>query len=842
MRSSRYIIIHKHRETAGRGSRFLSFLKGFGLTLLALILIGLTGLGLAYAIFSQTLPSLDLFRLVYEAKPGPTAFYARDGETLLFTLAYEDFAPQELKLCTEDGDGCFPKKFLEADRLTREAAIVRGEARPIAEEMVRKVYADFIRESRYPDFAARVLSGQIRRAYGDEQILEWYYNTAWFGQMAFGLDAAARLYLDKPGSELNDAECVLMSAVINAPMLNPIDSKGALRDFYLNQLAALGRAGLFSNAETDELAHSNFIIFEPPQYINKMEPDIITRKALDAVIHLYGREQVERGGLKVVTSENAELQAYLNCVTSVENEAENSVCPLSSVYTDDERRAAAEALRTAPASIAVLDTETGQVLAELEARLDNENRRIYSSSLQTYPIGSAMNYFAAVTAFSGGSAPSTLLWDLEDAYDFSRDSEETETEVFHGPVQLREALNSDYLRPLSAHLQRFGSGAVQRNAALFGLSNSHMLTDSEVLSHGGSYTAEALAYALIPFATQGDQTGSDSGGAMHPVSILRIEHENGTVGDPQPETRKSLIADNLAYLVHNVFSQESSGLRLSDRPAAVKISSVSGDSSRWISGYTKDMSCAIRLADPKTISAFVVDTDQVQATSEILWRSVMEYAQREIPVSGWDIPAGISQVRICLPSGKLPTAACRETMTDVFLRGNEPYEFDEFYVEVPINRENRMLATRFTPPEDVVNEVFLSLPDNAAEWAAENGIEQVPTAYDPIRSTAQSGAVRIESPAAFQSFSRDAKIDVIVRLALTRRPESVQVSIGSGMFPTQWQEVCSGGALDNGQWKLCTLDGAKLEPGLYSLRTAFILPEQGYQAAETYFELSGDSY
>ena len=156
MRSSRYIIIHKHRETAGRGSRFLSFLKGFGLTLLALILIGLTGLGLAYAIFSQTLPSLDLFRLVYEAKPGPTAFYARDGETLLFMLAYEDFAPQELKLCTEDGDGCFPKKFLEADRLTREAAIVRGEARPIAEEMVRKVYADFIRESRYPDFAARV--------------------------------------------------------------------------------------------------------------------------------------------------------------------------------------------------------------------------------------------------------------------------------------------------------------------------------------------------------------------------------------------------------------------------------------------------------------------------------------------------------------------------------------------------------------------------------------------------------------------------------------------------------------------------------------------------------------
>ena len=835
MKSSRYIIIHKHREAAERGSRPMSVLKVFGLTLLALVLIGLTALGVAYAIFSQTLPSLDLFRLAYEAKPGPTGFYARDGQTLLFTLAYEDFDPHDFALCIEDGEGCFPQKFLEADRLTRQAAITRGEKTSMTEEMVRKVYADFVRESRHSDFAARVLSEQIRRAYGEEQIAEWYYNTAWFGQMAFGLDAAARLYLDKSGSELNDAECVLMSAIINAPMLNPIDSKGALRDFYLNQLGVLRDAGLFSDAEANELAHSNFIIFEPPRYINGMEGDIITRKALDAAVHLYGREQVERGGLKIVTSEDAGLQAYLNCVTSVENEAENSACPLSSFYSDEQKRAAAEALRTAPASIAVLDVESGQILAELEAQLDRENRRIFDTSLQSYPIGSAMSYFAAVTAFSGGSSPSTLLWDLKDAYDSPQKSDELQEEIYHGPVQLREALNNDYLRPLNAHMQRYGSGAVQRNAALFGLSNSHMLTDSEVLSLGGSYTAEALAYALIPFAALGEQTGSDSSGAMHPVSILRIEHEDGIVEEPQPEMRKSLIADNLAYLVHNVFSQESSGLRLSDRPAAVKISTVSGESSRWISGYTKELSCALRLADPKTISAFVVDTDQVQATSEILWRSVMEYAHQARPVSGWDVPEGISQVRICLPSGKLPTAACRETMTEVFLRGNEPYEYDDFYIEVPINRENRMLATRFTPPEDVVTEVFLHLPENAAEWAAENGIEQVPTAYDPIRSRASSRTVQIESPAEFQSFTQKDQIDVIVRLALSNRPESLQVSLGSGMYPTQWQEVCSGGALDNGQWRLCTLNAGTLDPGLYALRTAFILPGQGYRSAETYF-------
>lgn len=834
MRSSRYIIIHKHRAAAQSGSRSLSFLKGLGLTLLALILVTLTGLGLAYAVFTQSLPSLDLFGRLYEAKPEPTRFFARDGETLLFTLAYENFAPGDLKLCPGDGEGCFPRTFLEADRLTRLSA----SGRSVTEQMVREVYAEFLAASPDPDFAARVLSRQIRETWGEDQITEWYYNRAWFGQMAFGLDAASRLYLDKSGAELNDAECVLMSAIINAPMLNPIDSKGALRDFYLDQLAALTGAGLFSEEKADELAHSNFIIFETPRYANGAEPDIITRKALDSAILLYGREQVERGGLKVITSEDVSLQAYLNCVTSAENEAENTACPLSAEYSEEDRRAAAEALRTAPASIAVLDVNSGEILAELEAGLDGENRRSFDTALKAWPIGTAVSYFAAVTAYSGGSAPSTLLWDLKNSYDDAQDS----GEPYRGPVQLRQALTDDLLRPLSAHLQRFGSGAVQRNAALFGLSDSHLLKDSEILRQGGAFTAEALAYSLIPFATLGEQRGSGSGGAMHPISILRIEREDGTIEDPQPETRKALIADSLAYLVHDTFSQNAAGLRLSDRPAAVKISSVPGESSRWVSGYTTELSCALRLSDPRTLSAFIVDTDQVQTSAEILWRSVMERAQRDRPVSGWDIPSGVSQVRICLPSGKLPTAACRETMTDVFLQGSEPCEYDEYYVEVPIDRENRMLATRFTPPENVVNEVFLRLPENAAEWAAENGIEQVPTAYDPIRPLDRSRAIQIESPGEFQKIPRSAKFDVILRLSLSRRPRSVQITIGAGMYPVRWQEVCSGGGLSNGQWKVCTIDTAKFDPGLYVLRAAFTLPDQTYQSAETYFIINNSSF
>ena len=178
-------------------------------------------------------------------------------------------------------------------------------------------------------------------------------------------------------------------------------------------------------------------------------------------------------------------------------------------------------------------------------------------------------------------------------------------------------------------------------------------------------------------------------------------------------------------------------------------------------------------------------------------------------------------------------------MTEVFLSGNEPYEYDEYYVEVPVNRNNRMLATRFTDPEDVEKLVFLNYPAEASAWAAEAGIEPIPTEYDPIRSDEQGNGIQITSPAAFQSYavSDGEMIDVIVRLDLSEAPESFQVSVGQGMYPESWREMCRGAALENGRWLLCSLDGEDLTPGLYALRAAFISEDSQYQSAETYFEI-----
>lgn len=841
MKASRFIILRKHRDSAEQAKKPLSFLGGMGLTLLALALLAAVGIGINYALFTRSFPSLGRFQAQYTAKPEPTRFFARDGETLLFTLAYENFESRDLAICEEDGEGCFPETFTEAARITRESGLFRNNGYSVAEEMVRKVYAGEIASSRYPKLLTGILTRQVLKYFGADQLLTWYYNTAWFGQMAFGLDAAAHLYLDKAGDSLSDAECVLMSAIINTPMLNPIDSKGALRDSYLQQLSLLHQAGLFTDEEAESLSRNNFIIFEPPQYVSGSEPDLITRKALDAVLNRYGREQVERGGLKIVTTEDVALQTYLRCITSELTDEEKAlVCPLTDGMDEETVQKARETVRLTPVSAAVIDIESGELLAILEAQINRENLREYARSAEAYPIGSTMNYFAALTAFSGGDSPSTLLWDLESSYGAGSAAAADEG-PYQGPVTLRQTLTRDLLRPLTAHLGIFGSGTIQRNAELFGLTNSHAISESDILYTGSTDTAETVAFSLIPFATLGDQTGTDASGSMHPVTIISIETDSGEPEPtPQPITRKSLIARNLAYLVHHIFSQNTENVRLPDRPAAVKTGTVRGEESLWVSGYTTQISCALRVGAPRTTSPFVEDSDPVRETAEVLWRSVMEYAHRNLPASGWEIPPDVSQVRVCLPSGKLPTAACQETMTEIFLRGNEPYEYDDFYVSAQINKQNRMLATRYTPAEDIETAVFLDLPSEASEWAAANDIESMPTEYDPIRDEdRQGGAVRIESPSEFQIFRQEngESIDVIVRLLLSQPPLSLQVSIGSGLYPTQWTEVCTGTSLDNGKWMLCSIDPSTLEPGLYAMRTAFFLPNQGYRSAETYFEV-----
>jgi membrane peptidoglycan carboxypeptidase len=74
-----------------------------------------------------------------------------------------------------------------------------------------------------------ILASEISRRYTKEQILEWYLNNNFYGNLAYGVDTASKVYFGKPVRELTLGEAAMLAAIPQNPLLNPIDNWQAAR-------------------------------------------------------------------------------------------------------------------------------------------------------------------------------------------------------------------------------------------------------------------------------------------------------------------------------------------------------------------------------------------------------------------------------------------------------------------------------------------------------------------------------------------------------------------------------------------------------------------------------------
>jgi membrane peptidoglycan carboxypeptidase len=92
-----------------------------------------------------------------------------------------------------------------------------------AEERTTRSWRRKIREA--------VLAWRLTRALSKDDILALYLNETDFGNMGIGVEAAARVYFDKPVRQLNLAECALLAGLPQSPALyNPLTHPDAARE------------------------------------------------------------------------------------------------------------------------------------------------------------------------------------------------------------------------------------------------------------------------------------------------------------------------------------------------------------------------------------------------------------------------------------------------------------------------------------------------------------------------------------------------------------------------------------------------------------------------------------
>ena len=819
--------------------------------------------GLFYANLTRDLPSPMLLPALLDSPNGlllqPTRIYDQTGVHLLLSLDNGRAVDRQIIPLDSSNPTHLPEVLVNATLVTADPSfwshpgflwkdLTSDHISTLAESLVSDLLLSIEPPSLSRNLRLRILAAQVTALYGREKVLEWYLNSANYGHMAFGVEEASELYLGKPANQLNQAESALLAAVAQAPALNPLDAPDAARANQHRVIALLLAKGGITRQQADQ-AQTTSLTFQkaPPPPDNPALA--FTNLVQNEVAALVGRTRLERGGLVIRTTLDYDLQLQLTCTlrtqllrvsTSNSNgtlpggiSEEGVDCPAARLLPTislSNQATNSDLSYSLAASGLILDPQTGQILAMLG---DTTIKNGESTIIHNHATGSLLTPFIYLAGFTRGLSPGSLVWDIPSSLPPTLSDQVNPDGKFHGPVRLRTAMVNDYLAPAAQLLAQIGPDVVWNSTAAFGLPS---LEGEEIPFSGGELSIYQVAQAFGVLANQGIQAGQviqgdGRGGSLDPVAVLQVQDGNlTTLMIRNQSTVRPIISTALAYLVNQALSDETarwSSLGSSNsleigRQAAAKLGQTANGLDTWSVGYTPQRLIAIWMGD--------TGTHLVTQLSGGVWHALMQYALSSLPVVGWTVPAGISTVFVCDPSGLLPTSACPNVVSEIFLNGNEPIAPDNLYQTYEIDRETGRLATIFTPADLVVDKTFLVVPSEAHPWAEAAGLPVPPELYDAIQAPPVLPEVHITSPGLFAAISGQVKI---TGTANESNFASYQIQVGAGLNPQAWIQIGDTSSQTVSEGLLATLDTTKLEDGLYAVRLVVVQKDQQVQTAVT---------
>ena len=794
--------------------------------ILSLLIAALIFLGaFAYVNLTRDLPSTQILPTLLNPPDGlllqPTRIYDRAEENVIFTFAPNDSSRRYIPISNTNPQ-FLPKSLADAVIAKTDpefwnhagysfADLTNPDSHPT---VAQRLVFDLLLFNEPPTFQRalreRILAAQVTAQYGRTQILEWYLNSANFGRYAFGVDAAAQLYFGKSATQLTTTESAILAAVSDSPSLNPYDApQTALERGRQTLELMLTQKLLSAEATANALGESpSFRTPPPPQ---SQIASAFINLLLTQLDSLFPRQRMERGGLTIISTLDYDIQKQSSCVTAF---YAARLAGLPDPLTE------CDALRFLPAlppeikvpdssaSAIITDPKTGQILAVV-----GETFRAQETPLiAAHNLGSTLDVFVYLTGFTRGLSPASLIWDIPGKTDIQNFDGE-----YHGPMRLRIALANDYPAPAAQVLSQMGAENVNKISSSFGISR-----DSEL-----SLLDAAGAFGV--FAQQGVYFGQefDHADGFKPVSVLHVEGNDGSVwlnwSTPQA---KPIVTPGLAYLINNALSDESAHvgtLRSSNvldvGTTAVKLGQTEDALDTWTIGYSPERVVAVWTGAREK-------SDLLPRVPAVLWNTLMQIASQNSPPEGWTVPADVSVMNVCDPSGMLPTANCPNLVSEVFLNGNEPIQADNMYRKYAVNRETGLLATVFTLPQLIEERVYFVVPGDARSWAEGAGLEIPPTNYDVIQSPRFDENVNITSPELFSEVSGDVQIK---GTAAGDGFASYRVLVGQGLNPQEWIQVAEGNQpVTNGL--LATWNTSGLS-GLYAVQLQVVKTDQKVDTA-----------
>lgn len=890
-------------KRVGNAPKVLRWLGcGFSVVFVILIVFSTSAIGAGiaiYASYAQDLPNADEIVASQNQTFRTTIIYDRTGQYEIYEVidplggdrrlvALDELPPYliEATIAFEDASfydnpGFNVRGMLRAmwNNLTTDNTLQGGSS--ITQQLVKNTVIPF--EERDDVSIDRkmkeiILAGELSRLYSKDEILAMYLNTNFYGSLAYGIEAAARVYFDKSARDLTIAEATMLVAIPQSPYQTPHSNFEAAKTRQRLVLDTMVREGYLTIAQADSIFAEPLIIrpFEARfEEANTLAPHfaIYAQQEAEAVLNdlgLDGARMVSSEGLRIYTTLDLDIQHQLECVARshvkrlaigdegyVEpaNNGQNCIAaqflpPLPENFADNPRTV------TNAAGI-VMNAKTGEVVAMLGS-LDFRDPTIDGNfnnaiTAQRQPA-STFKPFVYLTAFfnpinnSIPVTPATMTYDVETRFNNGAPEPYIPQNIdlqFHGPVSVREALAKSYNVPAVQVLNWVGIGEVLRTAHAMGINSM----DGPLSAYGLSLalgTAEAslldMTYAYNVLNNAGYMVGAPVRAdqarpgyrQLNPTVILRIEAADGrTLWEYGRETgtfdRRPIIEAGMAYLITDILADREARLSNSfergnalelSRPAAAKTGTSDDFRDSWTIGYTPQYTVGIWIGNN--------NNDTMQDVTGLtgagfIWHSIMEYihARDSLPIESWQQPPSIAQQNVCLWSGLRPTPSCPQ-VSELFYydatRGVDyrPQQFDTYWQEIRVNVCNNTLATVYSPTGCVEPQVFFIYPDELKVWAdSARSIVQPPTAYDIAGSFSDFSRVVITSPAFLDRVSGQIEIR---GNAGDDNFKFFHLDWGEGNSPDRWERLTDSQTTSGRDISLGIWDTRTLEDGLYTLR------------------------
>jgi penicillin-binding protein 1A len=436
------------------------------------------------------------------------------------------------------------------------------------------------------------LAWQLERRWTKDQILSAYLNTVYFGNQAYGVEQASRIYFHHSAARLQPAEAALLAGIPEDPSLydpvaHPSEARArrnlVLRLMYQQQYLTYGQYRTALRApmpDPHDVALPSSVGAPAPYFANYVR---------DQLVQEFGPRRAFSGGLHVKTTIDLGLQ-------------------------DIARRAILSVLPSADgpqAALVAMDAQTGAVLAMVGGRNYHQSQFNLATQGQRQP-GSAFKPFVLATALRDGVAPSSVLQSKPVTIDAGG-------RLWHvvnyegeylGPITLATGIAASDNAVYSQLTAIVGPNNVKNTARALGITTP--LHGYFSIGLGGEWTTPLdMARAYTSFADGGYRIDSSLfGNQPRAVECLADAHGRCTTENKVVE-RQVLTPDQdevLNQLLQGVVtSGTGKAAALPGREVAGKTGTTTNYGDAWFVGYTPQLVAAVWVGYPTAERPMLTD-------------------------------------------------------------------------------------------------------------------------------------------------------------------------------------------------------------------------------------------